>query len=248
MMPNRNHSGEMLYAVEMVGGRYIITGYVDRDTAHKTGAQHLSVIIVPFVVGSGKWLVHDRTAKLWAKGNPNPKTPSYNFWGGHCTADEKMQPMKTEITEELLNASAKLELSQEMLWNVDGIKWLEVWESGIKTDKSVSASQYPIGELIKIGYTTYKSNNNVEASFIYALPIPEEDVENLVAADNYMRDGEERDVWLPISVMDEVELKILVNNLEVEVCDAITRLWLPENESVYKKLRTVIADYRGACY
>jgi hypothetical protein len=56
-----------------------------------------------------------------------------------------------------------------------------------------------------------------------------------------LRQGKECDIALPILQKSEAELKALYQRKpEVEICDAITRLWLWENRGAHRKLRRVI--------
>ena len=239
--------GEKLYIVNKTKRGYQIIGFEERSIAEKKGLRHLTVIIVPFVVGGpeqGRWIVHDRTAKLWAKGKAVRAAASLNLFGGHCSADEAAQQRVGElVTMDIFNVAAERELEEELLRRGKG-HTLEVWESKAGATGSREAAQYAHLPLIPIDVVTYDGKDNKEASFLYALPVPAADVDALIAADNYLRDGKERDIALPILRMRANELKHLhKRNPTVEICDAISRLWLCENRAAHRKLRRVIQAY-----
>ena len=225
---------EALYTVAQYGDRYYITGFTERKAAEKLGVRHLTVIIVPFVEDGkdkGKWIVHDRSAKQWAKGNPDCKSPSYNLFGGHCTADTlQLELVGSEIPMEICRSAAKRELDEELLRQGkekdEKKKKLEVWEKRIKTDKHKDAIAYQSKELIPVGLTSYEAHDNVELSYVFALPVPSSDVDKLIAADDYKKDHH---VLLPTEIMAESDLQTLFQtNPNIEICDAITRLWNEE--------------------
>lgn len=239
---------EPLYIVETKEEEIIITGFTERSTAEKYGIRHLTVIIVPFVIdgdNAGKWIVHDRTAKQWGNGKINCKSPSWNFFGGHATADStNIDLIGKVVPQSICLDAAKRELEEELLCP-GGEKILEVWKNKKKTNKIVHGIPYQAQELIPIGFSSYTDKDNVELSYFYALPIPQEDVKNLFGADNYTRDRVIHEVYLPICLFLEKDLLVASQmKPDIEVCDAITRLWLPENKTVIEKLRTVI---EGVC-
>ena len=241
-------NSEPLYIVEQSVDDYFITGFTERKVAEKFGVRHLTVIIVPFVAdgeNAGKWIVHDRTAKQWAKGKLDCKTPSYNLFGGHCTADvTQIGLIGSKIPQEICDSAAKRELEEELLC-FDGSICLEIWENKRKTDCFVNACPYEANDLIPIGFSSYADKDNIEFSYIYALPVPEKDLSTLVAADNYVINEMEHNVSLPIVVLSEIDLLVLSQtDYSIEVCDAITRLWNAENKVVIDKLRTVIKKYQ----
>lgn len=273
---------EWIYTVERQEDRYCMTGITERKVAEKFGLRHLTVIIVPFVVkvkdekNYGKWIVHDRTAKQWAKGELNSPSPSYNLFGGHCTADISnanflAKSIGQEISVDFCLEEAKRELEEELLCR-GGQKQLEIWKNKVKTNEIQNASPYNAGELIKIGFSTYPgkhnaSKQNIELSYVFALPVPEADTPKLIAADNYRlvceesekkeagspqsKENEtggnivkEHDIALPIKLIKEEDLLLAWQmNPDVEVCDAITRLWLDENTKLISKLRNEIQSY-----
>jgi hypothetical protein len=117
-------AAEKLYIVKRRGRGYLISGFEERTVAESEGHRHLTVIIVPFVAdGSerGRWIVHDRTAKLWAKGKNGDRSPSLNLFGGHCsvTADQKKQ-VGGPVTQDIFDEAAKRELEEELLCRGSG--------------------------------------------------------------------------------------------------------------------------------
>jgi hypothetical protein len=93
--------------------------------------------------------------------------------------------------------------------------------------------------LIPVGFTSFADGSNVEYSYLYLLPIPEKDIPHLIAADNfisgdYLSGYKEINLELPIELHTEGELKHMhqSNEPNIEICDAITRLWSDENKAV----------------
>ncbi|MEA4939707.1 MAG: hypothetical protein VB091_09000 [Christensenella sp.] len=245
--PPKAVPAEKLYIVQKTKRGYEICGLEERSVAEQKGLRHLTVIIVPFVAGGpeqGRWIVHDRTAKLWAKKKAAGASASLNLFGGHCSADEgAINRIGTPVTMDIFDVAAERELEEELFRRGTGHK-LEVWENSEGASDSRETARYAHLPLIPVGIVTYSSASNCEASYLYALPVPAADVDALIAADNYMRDGEERDIALPIIRMRENELrKLQKNNPDVEICDAISRLWLCKNRAARKKLQRVIRDY-----
>lgn len=244
-----NTKSEPLFLVEQRGDKYFITGFTEWDIAEQNNLRHLTVIIVSFVADGkekGKWVVHDRTQRQWARGLPDCKNLSYNFFGGHCTADlSRVDLIGAEVPQEICDFTARRELEEELLCHGNEIE-LEKWEGRQKRVENVTAGFYHAKEPIPIGFSSFSGIGNLEISYIYALPIPEADLPKLVASDSYMLDGKEHSVCLPIVTVSESELKEMHARSEetnVEICDAVTRLWLPENAGVYKKLKRVIEAY-----
>jgi 8-oxo-dGTP pyrophosphatase MutT (NUDIX family) len=238
---------EKLYIVKKTKRGYEICGLEERSVAEQKGLRHLTVIIVPFVASGpeeGRWIVHDRTAKLWAKKKAAGATASLNLFGGHCSAGEEASSrIGTLVTMDIFDAAAERELEEELLRRGTGHK-LEVWDNNQGASDSREAAKYAHLPLIPVGIVTYSSASNCEASYLYALPVPAADVDALIAADNYTRGGEERDIALPILRMRENELKKLHRkNPTVEICDAISRLWLCKNRSARRKLQRAIRAY-----
>ena len=244
---NKETIAEKLYVVEKRRREYIIQGFKERSVAEKLGLRHLTVIIVPFVidgVAKGQWIVHDRTAKQWAKGKKSCLSPSLNLFGGHCAADaDQMKRIGESITMEIFEKAAERELEEELLSRGSG-RFLEIWDSKDGPSGGISAARYQHHALIPIGLVTYSGQDNHEVSYLYALPIPAEDTDKLLAADNYVKDGMEHDISLPIMEVNEAELRSMFRKKpSVEICDAITRLWLWENRAAYRKLRRTIRNY-----
>ena len=244
---------EPIYAVlKSSDGKYFLNGLIDRKTAETCENRifHCTVIIVPFIADGkdkGKFIVHDRMPKLWAKGctynRSCPSERSLNFLGGHVAADiNNLELLFKEIPQELFDDSD--ELSQELKIRSDNSEeTLEVWETGAKTQKNIGVKPYDAPPLIPIGMTVlnWEYNRNREYSYLYALPVPSEDVPKLVMADDYISDEETHNVYLPMAVMDEKELLMLrYREPYSEVCDAIKRLWEPKNAEVYNKLIATI--------
>jgi hypothetical protein len=236
---------EILYIVERHKDRYYITGFTERETAEQFGVRHLTVIVVPFLINGpdqGKWIVHDRSAKQWAKGKPDCKSPSYNLFGGHCTADlARPELIGAEIPMEICLDAARRELDEELLFEGKG-KPLEVWEKGAKTEQVLDSAPYQADDLIPLGFASYEDKDNVEFSYFFALPVSGTDVGGLIAADDYLKDGVKHNVFLPIKIVSESDLQVMLQTEpRVEICDAITRLWLEENKAVRSKLHETIA-------
>jgi len=258
VIPAASVNAELVYLIGRSEGNYLITGVTKRDLAHELGLCHLTVIIVPFIsngLHKGKFIVHDRTAKLEATRVANGKSPSYNLFGGHCIAD--VAKIGATVTDSICKEEAKRELSEELFRKGGpGSKiQLEIWEGGKRQEHTAQAEPYKPNELIPIGITLNPNEHNNECSYYFALPVPESDIfggeigfsdaipENLslLAADSYRLNGKERNILLPIKIFSELELlKIPYLNPKTEICDAITRLWRPENERVYKTLKQYI--------
>lgn len=235
---------EKLYIVEKRRRGYSILGFEERAAAEANGLLHLTVIIVPFITDGpekGQWIVHDRTAKLWAKGKTDVRSPSLNLFGGHCSVAEEQGTRTGEpVTREIFDSAAERELGEELLCRGSG-RYLEVWKSKGGPSSDTRAAQYTHAPLIPIGIVTCNEANNREASFLYALPVPSTDADALIAADNYLWQGVEQNIALPILRKSETELRALhKNNPEVEICDAITRLWRLENSAAHRRLQRAI--------
>jgi len=242
-------AAEKLYIIKKSRRGYIISGFEERIVAESEGHRHLTVIIVPFVAdGSekGRWIVHDRTKKLWAKGKKAVLSPSLNLFGGHCSViADQLRQAGEPVTKDIFDEAAERELEEELLCRGSG-RSLETWTSNKGPSGGTEAAQYVHKALISIGLVTYSGRDNREASYLYALPVPSKDMDALIAADNYFRQGKEHDIALPILRKSEAELKALYKqNPEVELCDAITRLWLWENRAVHRKLRHAIRNHSG---
>jgi hypothetical protein len=234
--------GETIYYGRKIGSDYTVAGVVDRDSAEEDDIRHFTTIIVPIItdgVHKGEWLVVDRTAKQWAKNKPTEYAKSYNLIGGHTKAND-MNLIGQPMTDEVLLEGALEELSEELFSaqsETSDNATVELWEDGKFTGRRESVGKYNSNELIPIGYTEFKSENNSEYSYVYVLPVPSVDIAYLVAADDY---GKDLNVKLDIEILSEERLKDMhENNLSIEICDAITRLWLPENAEVLAKLRLI---------
>ena len=246
---------EKLYIADKIKGKdtekYIVKGFVERKYAEEHKIRHVTTIIVPFIVDGddkGKWIVHNRLAKQQAKyfeenGQLKPDNkPSYNLLGGHCTVLDGGLGFGDLISEEFLLAEAMRELEEEAyLEDLNGNIILEVWGADGKKDESKNkkAKKYTGAELIRIGFTEYESKNNVEYSYVFALPVKSDIYNSLLFADDYKAG---HNVYLEKEKFHEAELKYMHENEKtIEICDAITRLWLlPENEAVLNKLRDII--------
>lgn len=234
---------------------YIVKAIADRDYSHDNGLCHTTSIIVPFVadgVDAGKWIPHDRTSKLWAKywekqGVMPQYSKSYNLIGGHCKAED-IADIGKPISNDTLQKGAQMELGEELKKrDPKGSKSLEVWDSGgHQPNKDVKARDYNALQLIPIGFAEYESKTNREASFVCALPVPSGDLDDdLISADDYKgQDKKTHDVYLPLELKTEAELRELhKNSSDTEVCDAITRLWESQNQVVHDKLLEEIQKY-----
>lgn len=237
------HIGEPLYTVKAQNGEVFITGFTERSVAERFGVRHLTVCALLFVADGpdrGKLILHNREAKLRAKGKKHIKAPSYNLFGGHVTADIQNwdclgQPVPMAICAEAIHR----ELEEELL-QPGSIIPLVKWEREGEMISGFSGESYPVSELIPLGFATFESGDNVEISYFYALPIPGRDVDRLMAADNAVVDGSEINIMLPIEVMSEAAVKdIYDNDPSAEVADGISRLWLPENRGVLDQFRAV---------
>jgi hypothetical protein len=254
----QKRQGELLYLVGKSDESYLITGITERSVAEKTGLRHLTVIIIPFITdgaNKGCWIVHNRHDKQIAKGKTS--TPlSLNLFGGHCgTPEDDVAGLIGKTVElELLRENALRELSEELLCKNGTEKRLELWRDGVFAGEFLYASSYEVcpDDLIPVGFTEYAAKDNVEYSYIFALPVPGEQAEQIIAADNYEKRGQiiesmvyEADIALPVMFMPEPELKRLweKRDPEIEVCDAITRLWEEQNRVVYQRLIEYIGTY-----
>jgi hypothetical protein len=255
----RQRSPEQVYIVKQEGDAYVITGTAERKAAEAQGLCHLTVIIVAFVADGEKkgcWLLHDRTAKLWAKGDKSGKSPSWNFFGGHAVVSEGSDVTGTRVSMRIFRDTAERELNEELM-RMNGTQTeLALWgkqSADGKTDLppriigTMQADPYPVKpeNLLPIGYATYTGKNNVEVSFVYALPIPSRDVPALIAADDYESNSEKHNIALPIRAMTEHDLKRAAQEEpHTEICDAVTRLWEKENAQTYNALMNTIANRR----
>ena len=254
--PMQTVHGELIYMVQKLDENVIISGITERSIAEKLGLRHLTVIIVPFVTDGaheGCWITHNRHDKQIAKGKACAPL-SLNLFGGHCgPSDDIMGLVGQTVGNELLHKNALRELSEELLVKEGMEKRLERWGGGVFTGEYMNASPYEVSEedLIPIGFTEYTAKENVEYSYVFALPVPGSQVEQMIAADNYMKisqtDGtaREADIALPVEVKEEAELKRLweSRNPQIEVCDAITRLWEEQNLVTYQKLLECICTH-----
>jgi hypothetical protein len=231
---------ETIYQGKKEGSKYIVDGVVDRDVAEKDGIRHFTVIIVPIITDGedkGKWIVADRTKKQQAKNKPVKHEKSYNLIGGHIKAND-MSLIGQPMSDEVLLEGALEELSEELFsaqFETSGNVSVELWENGKFTGCRESVGKYNNKELIPIGFTEFTSAQNTEYSYVYVLPVPSADVAYLVTADDY---GKGLNVKLDIAIFSESQLKDMhENDPSIEICDAITRLWLPENTEILEKLR-----------
>jgi hypothetical protein len=258
--------GEKIYEGEKGGKNnleYMVVGTVDRDKAEAKGICHFTTIIVPFITDTnpdsedkGKWIFHDRTPKLWAKKKTPQYKKSFNLIGGHIQAvDEsligKAMKSKTLVEGALDELSSEL-LIEDISSDFDDIK-VEIWDKDGKNG-TLNARKYFSRQLIPVGYTEYDSENNKEFSYVFALPVPIEDYGELICADDYIDvDNEHRNVKLKKKLATEEVLyaiyqeqqRIIAANKEpeIEICDAITRLWDDKNATNKKtlaKLRSII--------
>lgn len=112
-------------------GDLSVIGTEIRDVAHENGTRHATVIVVIFDPNTGLVLVHDRAMKLKLKkvlhGKDASKTPaiSYNFTGGHITADQEAD----RITEAIIMATLQKELQEEL--RSARIEWYDFARNGV---------------------------------------------------------------------------------------------------------------------
>ena len=246
---------EAIYVVEPHNDQYVITGFTERSTAHKYGVRHLTVLIAPFVTGgksNGQLIIHDRAAKQWAKGLTGCESPEYNLFGGHCSVDNPadFSVMRRQVSiEKICRPAAEREMKEELLFRqVPNQKLkvnerqLEIWEDKRNTYKTLIGYEIELlgKDLLPIGFTSYTAKNNVEVSYFFALPVPHDMVELVIAADNYISEGEEHDVYLPIFLVTPQDLFAMPKS---DVCDGISRLTLPENMDANNKLIKTIDNY-----
>ena len=256
---------ELVYIVEEIEGEHKIIGVAERKLAEKANLRHLTTICVPFICDDGQddegnsikgnWIVHNRYHKQVAKGEKSPPE-AYNLFGGHTNA-ETFAEIGTTISEAVLFEGVRKELSEELFTKKKGAKSatakLEVWEDGSPVEEggkiaTIDAAQYhvPLFGVIPVGFTEYESGSNKEYSYVFALPVPFEEYKNLVAADDYERDGEKHSICLPVTSYSETQLKKLhemADPGEVEVCDAILRLlYAPRNVATFSSLRSIITE------
>lgn len=247
---------EKLFIAEKINDEYIIKGFAEREYIEKYGIRHLTTIIIPYITDGNdkrKWILHDRSAKIrakmWVKGKCPPfKTEydkSYNLIGGHCSAEGNEGLFGEPIQENLIREDAKRELTEEVYTEGDDI-FLEIWDENGNTGKTKSAKKYNCDDLLEfVGVAEYGTvgSGNVEYSFVYALPISSVEYNNLLFADDYIspNDKKNHNVFLEKKLFTADELANMpiacVNGKSsAEICDAITRLWLPQNKAVLKKL------------
>jgi hypothetical protein len=246
---------EKVYIIKKIGERFKITDTVDRVYAEEKNLRHLTTICVPFLIDGGKnkkgkWVVHDRYHKLVAKGkaSPNIIIKSFNLFGGHNNPPENSAHLiGSYIDEAILFDGLRKELNEEILQKTDkktNVKKLEVWDKGKNTGEKESAVPYPVPLFapIPIGFAEYKDKSNTEYSYVFALPLKYNEYKQLIAADDYEIKGKKHDISLPLKYFSENELAAMMNKNapKVEICDAITRLFLPVNKTTLEKLRKVI--------
>jgi hypothetical protein len=244
---------EKVYIIEKVGENYKITDIVSRTHAEANNLCHLTTICLPFIIDGGedvkgRWVAHDRYHKLVAKGKACPEKifQSFNLFGGHTTPPDNTENLiGTFIDEAILYDGLRKELMEEILQRTDeGSMELEVWEKGIKTGNLINAMPYPVSLFtpIPIGFAEYADKNNTEYSFVFALPIKHSDYKKLIAADDYEQIDEKHNISLPLELFSEDELVAMMNenNPNIEICDAITRLFLLQNSDTLEKLREVV--------
>lgn len=254
----QKRQGELLYLVGKSDESYLITGITERLVAEKRGLRHLTVIIIPFITdgaNKGCWIVHNRHDKQIAKGKTSAPL-SLNLFGGHCgpPEDDVAALIGKTVELELLRENALRELSEELLCKNGTEKRLELWRDGAFARDFLYAAPYKVSpeSLIPVGFTEYAAKDNVEYSYIFALPVPGDQSEQIIAADNYEKRGQiiegmvyEADIALPVMFIPEPELKRLweKRDPEIEVCDAITRLWEEQNRAVYQRLIEYIGTH-----
>lgn len=253
----RETGPEMVCLVEERDGRVYINGMAERGTAELDGLRHLTVIVVPFIAAgpyAGCWVVHNRFEKQLAKGKPCPPL-SLNLFGGHYDgAGERMADLiGYPVPERLLRMYLLREMSEELYTTEISADTAPIMlerrlNGSSSPDGGIRAHPYasPLSEPIPAGYTVYTSKSNLECSYIYALPIPGMDAEKLIAADDYRRaDGTKGDLLLPVILTTEAELRrqFQSGDPEIEVCDAITRLWEKQNAGTHEKLLRIIHAY-----
>lgn len=240
-------SSEKVVIVKNNSQQIIYTGSVERGFAHQYGVCHLTVIVVPFItdgVDKGKWIVHNRRDKQLAKGLNCPQY-SFNLFGGHCNPPlNESEIIGKEISQKFLLESALREISEELYLLADKDSFLKCWGN----NRTISAVRYPVSidKMIRIGYVFCNEGNDKEISYLYALPIPSADTAKLIAADDYHKtDGTKENIALPIFVKAEKALYELYQdtNPDIEICNAITRLWKDQNKVVYHKLIKMIQNY-----
>lgn len=251
-----NKTEEHVYIVERQNDSVICSGTIERTVAEREGIRHLTVIIVPFIAdgeNKGNWIVHNRHDKQKAKNKISPML-SINLFGGHCCpSDGDIIETGSTVNESLLLHNAVREMTEELFERCSsqdtGAIALEDWSKGFP-DCSIPiygrSYNMPECSLIPIGYADYTSKNNVECSYLFALPIPCADIDKLIAADDYQRkDGSKGTVCLPILIKTERELFELskADSSDVEICDAITRLWELQNKNTYQRLIDFIDRY-----
>ena len=218
---------EMIYQASVIDGKYYAVDKVERNAAEKDGICHLTAIVVMFGTGlyAGQWLVHDRTDKLIKKGRYNGRfRRSYNLIGGHASAGGAfVSPEKPLPADGICGTAVCRELQEEV--------------KGVDTSRLIQC-------LIPIGYTSYKSRDNVEYSRVWALPLSDADADNLSCWDDFEENGIKTDIALPKHFLSETELRHLHDyHADIEVCDAITRLWEPQNRAVLRELRRIIREH-----
>ena len=231
---------ERIITVEKQNDSVVYSGSTLRDLAHLCGIRHLTVIIVPFIAdgeNKGKWLVHNRSDKQLAKGLVTPPY-SYNLFGGHCNPPENEEALLgKEISPHLLLDAAVREMSEELFIREDRGRELEIFG----TENTIRVLPYPVSaeKLIPLGYADFNDTKDHECSYYFALPLPVQNPEGFIAADDYLReDGSKGNVALPVSLKTERELYELYreNNSDIEICNAISRLWEEQNKELYHRL------------
>lgn len=238
---------ERIITVESTDNKIIYTGSSERTTAEQNGIRHLTVIAVPVVTDGthkGKLLVHNRRDKQLAKGKACPEY-SYNFFGGHCNPPEYESPLIGKpISEELLSENLLRELSEEMF-----ISSADKTDAAILENRAgnsaVFAKPYPLkkDDLIPLGYTKFSSTHDNEYSYMYAMLLTSDTANVIIAADDYQKpDGTKGNLALSTALMtlDELHSLYRSSKTEVEICNAITRLWDKQNEAVFQKLSNLI--------
>ena len=179
-------------------------------------------------------------------------TLSLDLFGGHCYA--QVSQIGYIVEESDMMFGVMREMNRRLLLRGSGEITLEVWEEKLREPVFMGRQtaspylEYADGDWINMGLVEYRDEANSEYSYVFAMPIPAYDVEQLLAAGKYPRDGEKQGVQLPLHMYAEEELRALYGFRmpNREICDAITRLWEPQNAETYARLTDFINRVKEA--
>jgi len=259
---------EKVIIIKIIGKMLSIVGTICRDFAHKNRLCHITVICIAFIadgVKRGNVIVSNtlyrqiaklRSSKDLTEEEIAAKTKAIvtvlNFPGGHCTPEREHHEY---VTESMLFSSLRKELSEELLFEVSeetrkshlNVKRLDVWEGDHNGEYNPTGqSKYalpchiPLFAPIPIGFAEHDGEENVEQSYVFAVPISSKTYQKLLIADDYIdKGGIRHDLLLPHKDFPIDELRAKIGECQ----DAITRILIKPD--LLQKLTVTINGYDG---